>query len=207
MKKFLQAMALVLLAACSTATSVRGNWQGEPVGAAFEHVLVVGVSANSRMRRSFELALSELIRKPGTQATAAVQAGEGAVAPSVETVTAMVRATGADGVLITRLVSRKVSAEETESRIGVKTQRPATLNGGPGLVELFSLDYNEYEDPGELTARSTVILETSLYDVRQDGRLVYTITTKSKFREDRDDVIANVTRAIAGKLRQDGLIR
>jgi hypothetical protein len=207
MKKACQATLLVLLAACSTGTSVTGAWQGERTRTAFSHVLVVGVAANSRIRRSFEVALSDLIRKGGTQATAAVQAGDGATAPTAENVAALVKSTGADAVLVTRLASRKIAAKESETRVGVKTQQPTNLNGGPGLVELFSLEYNEYEEPGELSAKSTVVVESSLYDTRQDGRLVYVVTTTAQYREDRDDVIANVTGAIAGQLRGEGLVR
>ncbi|CAG0941988.1 hypothetical protein GPROT2_01533 [Gammaproteobacteria bacterium] len=206
MKRICQAVLLALLTACSTATTVTGQWQGDRTPA-FKHLLIVGVSANSRMRRSFEIALGELIRARGTLATAAIQAGDGAATPTPDGVTAMARALDADGVLVTRLASRKVSARESESRIEVKTQQPVKLDGSPGLVELFSLEYNEYEDPGELSAKSTAVLESSLYDMRQDDRLAYVITTTAKFREDRDDVVDNVTRAIAAQLQRAGLIR
>jgi hypothetical protein len=207
MKKAAQVMLLALLAACSTGTSVTGAWQGEKTRTTYDHVLVVGVSANSRVRRSFEVALSELLRKGGTKATAAVQAADGATVPTAENVAALARSTGADAVLVTRLAARKIAAKESETRVGVKTQQPTNLNGGAGLVELFSLEYNEYEEPGELTAKSTVVVESSLYDQRQDGRLVYVVTTTAQYREDRDDVIASVTGAIAGQLRREGLVR
>lgn len=45
------------------------------------------------------------------------------------------------------------------------------------------------------------------YDLRRDDQLVYVVTTESKFREDRDDVIADITRAIARQLTQAGLVR
>ena len=208
MKKSCQILLLALLTACSTATTVKGEWQGKLPVAAFDHILVVGVSDNSRMGRSFEVALADLIRSPRTRATAAVEVTDAAAMPTAESITTTARAIGADGVLVTRLVSRRVSASESESRFGVKTERPTSLHGTPGLIELFSLKYSEYEDPGELTAKSTVLLESSLYDLRQDDRLVYAITTRSKFHEGgNDDIIANVTQAIAGQLRSEALIR
>lgn len=207
MNRTCQALLLALLTACSTATTVTGEWQGGRTSTSFDHLLIVGISANSRMRRSFEIALADLVRARGGQATAAIQVGDGTTTPTPEGITAMARAIGADGVLVTRLAARKVSARESETRYGVKAQQPTRLGSGPGLVELFSLEYNEYEDPGELSARSTAILESSLYDMRQGDRLAYVVTTTAKFREDRDDVVANVTRAIAGQLQRVGLIR
>lgn len=207
MKRTCQMLLLMLLAGCSTTTTVRGDWQEEPSQPAFSHVLVLGVTPSTRIRRSFEVALAELLDSSQTRATAAIVAAGNADAPTVEGIRALAQANGVDGVLVTRLVARKVAAHETASRMGVKTARPVSLRDGPGLIELFSLDYNEYEDPGEFTAQSTATTETSLYDLRRDDQLVYVVTTESKFREDRDDVIADITRAIARQLTQAGLVR
>lgn len=197
-----------VLAGCGARTSVTGAWQeGKPTGVAYRHVLVVGVTPNSRVRRSFELALADAVESGTTRATASIQTKESAPQLSPEIVNRMAQATGADAVLITRVVSRKVSASESESRVRVKTQQPSNLNGGTGLVELFSLEYHEYEEPGEMTAKSTAVLETSVYEATGTARLVYTLTVTSKFREDRDDVVGDVAKAIAGQLRREGLIR
>jgi len=74
-------------------------------------------------------------------------------------------------------------------------------------VELFSLEYQEYEEPGELRATSTAVVESSLYEADNSGRLIFTLTTTSEFREGRDDVIGDVAKAIATKLRREGLVR
>jgi len=206
MKRTCQVLLLMLLAGCSTTTTVRGDWQGEPQVPAFDHLLVLGVTPSTRVRRSFEVALAELLDSPRTRATAAIVAAGNADAPTAEGIRALAQAHGVDGVLVTRLVARKVAAHETASRMEVKVSRPTSLREGPGLIELFSQDYNEYEDPGEFTAQSTATTETSLYDLRRDDRLVYVVTTESKFQEDRDDIIADITRAIARQLGQAGLV-
>lgn len=205
----LAALLIALIAACGARTSVTGNWQ-EPRSAAapFAHVLVVGVSPASRTRRSFEEALTGLIAAGGgTKATASIRAGKATQPLTQDTVNAMVRASGADAVLVTRLASRRVALEEGETRVGVKTERPSSLRDGPGLVELFSQTYHEYEEPGEISTRSKVVLESSLYEADDGSRLVYTMLTSAEFEEGKDDVIADVTTAIARQLRRDGLIR
>ncbi len=204
----LATLVLTGIAACGSGVSVTGAWQDEshrPV--AFERVLVVGISPNSRLRRNFELALGDAITARGTKAFAAVQTAQWKPKLDREIVTSMVQATGADAVLVTRLASRKVTATETAARTGVKTRQPTNLHGGTGLVEFFSLEYQEYEEPAELSAQSTAIVETAVYDARDGGRLIYTVTTTASFRDDQDDVVDAVTGAIAGELRKAGLVR
>jgi hypothetical protein len=208
MSRIIATLLIALLAGCGTRTSVTSSWQ-EPVTTKvpFEHVLVVAVSPNSRLRRSFEQALTDLLTTRGTKASAAIVVGGAKKALDRDAVAEMVRSTGADAVLVTRLASRRVSLEEDPTRVGVKTERPASLSDGPGLVELFSQTYHEYEEPGEITARSKATLESSLYEAVDGGRLVYTLITKAEFEEGKDDVVADVTSAIARHLRRDGLIR
>lgn len=196
------------LAGCGTQVGMSGGWSAtDRAGAPFSDVLVVGISPNSRVRRSFELALADAIASDRVQAHASVQTPESQPQLTREIVASMVSATGADAVIVTRLISRKVAASESAGRTGVKTRQPTSLNGGVGLVELFSLQYNEYEEPGELSARSSAIIETTVYETRVRGDLVYALTTTAAFTENRDDVVGDVARAIARRLRQDGVIR
>lgn len=208
-KCVLAAGLVALVAACGTRTSVTGTWD-EPRSSAvpFEHVLVVAVSPNSRLRRSFEQAMADLIATgKGSTASASISMGKATQPLTRDTISAMVRASGADAVLVTRLASRRVALEEGETRVGVKTQRPSSLSDGPGLVNLFSQTYHEYEEPGEISARSDAVLESSIYAAEDGGRLVYTLTTKAEFDEGQDDVVANITTAIVRQLRRERLIR
>lgn len=202
------ALPALTLVGCGASTAVSSAWEGPRTTVLpRRHLLVVGVSPNSRIRRSFEVELARLLGSTATQATPAVKVGAPAAPLDAASVGAMVRGTGADTVLVTRLVSRRVGLEESRGRVGVKTQVPANINDSPTLVDLFRLEYNEYEEPGEITAKSTAVVETSVYDARDGGRLFYRVTTTSEFDEERDDVIAEVAGAIARQLRRDGLVR
>jgi hypothetical protein len=199
---------LALLGGCGARTSITSRWEEpRPAAIPFGHVLVVGVSENSRLRRSFEEALAVKLGTGGTRTTASVRAGNPTQTLDRDLVVAMVRSTGADAVLVTRLTSRKAKLEEGETRVGVKTSQVSSLSDGPGLIELFSQSYHEYEEPGELTARSRAILESTLYLAVDGGRLVYTLITKAEFEEGKDDVVGDVATAIARQLRSDGLVR
>ncbi|MCK6371375.1 MAG: hypothetical protein L6Q83_08655 [Gammaproteobacteria bacterium] len=202
------ASVLVLLAGCGARTSVSGNWE-EPRSKAvpFGHVLVVGVSPNVRTRRSFEEAMVADIASSTTRASAAIRLGSPTAPLTAETVAGMVRASGADAVLVTRVATRRVALAEEPGRVGMKTSRPSSLGDGPGLVELFSQTYHEYEEPGEITTRSKAELESSVYHAVDGGQLVYTLRTRIRFEEGKDDVIGEVANAIARQLRRDGVIR
>lgn len=200
--------AALLLAGCGARTSVTSDWQ-EPRSslAPFTHPLVIGVSPNLRLRRSFETALAEAIAIGPTRASTAIASAGPNEPLTRQTVSEMIRATGADSVLVTRLVSRRVALDEDPGRVGVKVQRTSSQADAPGLIDLFSQTYNEYEEPGELTARSRAVLISELYEATEGGRLVYSITTTVEFTEGRDDFIGAVTTAIARQLRRDGLVR
>lgn len=202
------AVLLTLLAACGARTSVTGEWQ-EPRTTAipFDNILVVGISPTSKTRRSFEQALVPLIATGGTKASASITVGGSKKPLTPETLQQMVRETGSDAVLITRIVSRKVSLAESPDRVGVKTQQPSSLGDVTGVVALFQTSYNEYEEPGELSAKAKATLVSSLYEAADGERLVYTVETTVKFDEEKDDPVAAVTQAIAARLRHERLIR
>jgi hypothetical protein len=201
-------LASAVLAGCGARTSVSGEWEG-PRTASLprQHLLVVGVSPNSRIRRGFEQEVVRLVATGATRATPSIQAGSPTAPLDALAVGEMVRATGADTVLVTRLVSRRVGQTEAPGRVGVKTQMPGNINDAPGLVQLFSTDYQEYEEPAEITTRSVATVETSVFEASGTGSLFYRISTTVEFDEERDDVVAEVAGAIARQLKRAGLVR
>ena len=208
-------LALLSLAGCGTGTSATGEWK-EPrsVNAPYSSVLVVGMAENSRVRRSFEEQLAAYLSAGGTKASASILVGSsllGSEALSKESVTAMVKSTGADAVVVTRLLKRTVKAGETRETVDVKLGPQVTVVEEPGLTEVFASNVTYTQVPGQLTAKSKAILETSLYDVADKGRVVYTIATESKFEEINGDAIIDITGdiadAISKQLRSNRLVR
>lgn len=205
--------AVLTIMGCGTGTSATGTWR-EPrsASAPYGHVLVVGISPNSRVRRSFEHQLTEAISTGGTRATASIfvasEMGAGALSP--ETVRAMVEKSGSDAVLVTRLLGRTVTSGMSQERVDVKAGRTVTVIESLGVTEVYAANYSLNKEPGELVAKSKAIIETSVYDVADNGRVVYVITTNTKFEEvDGDalvDITGNLADAIAGRLRSDRLV-
>lgn len=202
---------LVLLAAgCTSATHVRSTWH-EPEGSRgpYGKILVIGVSDNAKRRRSFEESVIAEITSSQTRGWSSVRQ-MGAKQPiNRETLTPIVTALSADAVLVTRLVSRKVLPSETESRTEMQSrqQAPSDLNNPDNIARLFTYQYHEHEEPGELRARSVVIVETELYEANDGGKLVFSMTVDTTFTETEVDIMAEISTAIAKRLRAENLIR
>ncbi len=111
-----------------------------------------------------------------------------------------VKGTGADAVVVTRLVNREVTAEEVDARTGLKTQRKEG-----GLVNLFRYDYNEYEEPAYIVAKNDATLSTEIYKATQ-GDMVYKMQSTIIDKDSIYDVIEEASEAIVRRLRRDGLV-
>ena len=202
---------LVLLAAgCMSSTNVRSTWH-EPEGSRgpYGKILVIGVSDNAKRRRSFEESLLAEIASSQTRSWSSVRQMGAKQPVNRETLTPIVKTLGADAVLVTRLVSRKVLPTETESRTEIQSrqQAPSDLNNPDNIARLFTYQYHEHEEPGELRARSRVIVDTELYEANDGGKLVFSMTVDTTFTETDGDIMAEISTAIARRLRAENLIR
>ena len=208
------AVAMALVAAgCGTGTSATSEWkQPQPVDLPYRHVLVIGVSPNSRVRRGFEEQMVDAIVKGGTKATGSIFAGSamGSEALTPENVKAMVASTGADAVLVTKLLTRTTKMAETQQKVDIKAQPSITITEEPGLTTVFASDYTMTIEPTELMVKSKATIEATLFDVADKGRLVYRVAVNSKFEEETGDevldIVGNIADAIAGELRRDKLV-
>jgi hypothetical protein len=194
-------------------TSASGDWrEPQTTNAPYDHVLVVGVTPSSRVRRSFEHQLSDAISTGSTKASASVFVASDIRARdlSAETVKAMVEKSGADAVLVTRLLARTVTAGISQERVDVKPGETVTVIEEPGMTEIYAANYSLNLEPGELVAKSKATIESTLYDVADNGRIVYVINTNSKFEETDGDALVDITGdiadAVADRLRSDRLI-
>ena len=208
------ALALLAIAGCGTGTSATGEWRPpRSANVPFSNVLVVGISANSRVRRSFEEQLVQYLSAGGTKASASILLGSamGSETLTRDAVLAMVKDTGADAVVVTKLIRRTVKAGETQETVDIKIGPQITVYEDAGLTEIFASNITMTEEPGQLTAKSKAALETSVYDVADKGRVVYKIATTSKFTEINGDAIiditGNIAEAVSKQLRSDHLVR
>jgi hypothetical protein len=143
----------------------------------------------------------QALQESGNLAEASIRAMPNGQPLNRDSVTQAMRATEAQAVVVTRLVSREVTAQEVAGRSGVKTRRKDEY-----AYDFFRYDYKEYEEPGYLVAKNTVTLSTDLYN-SGDGALVYSIETTIYEKETEFEIFDEASTAIVRRLRRDGLIR
>lgn len=209
----LAALAAVLgLGACSRATTVEGAWvEGVPRSQPFTNVLVIGVTADYNTRCRFERALVAKLRSSAVQATASCSHMNPDDELTKAAVVPLVAKLGVDGVVSTQLVTHNISFEETGSADtrGRGFYKPTEFGYADSWYGTFGVPvvYGEFvAQQTSLTLQRDVTVHSNVYDVRSEA-LVYGIETRTENQETQPDVLAALSGAIAGRLREAGLVR
>jgi len=148
----------------------------------------------------------------GSQATASFQIErETGVQPlSRENVMAMAIETGADAVVVTRMLDYSAEHGKSKAEAHVKAGRQVEDIETENTTQVWVGNYSIQQTPGQPITKNNVILESTVYDVSDNGRSIYIISTDYKFKIDGNSYMENVTRdvanAIVKKVRQAGLI-
>ena len=162
--------ALLMLASCAS-TTLQSQWRDPGYTAGpFKKIFVIGLSARDvTARRIFEDVMVAKLMAVGVQAVPEWQylkdegqAGEGAVSAAVD-------ATGADAVLMARLVA-------IDTRYSVT---PVAVPGpGFGWYGRYAGWYSGWYAAPQVTQYDVVIVETSLFDTKTK-RLVWSATSQT----------------------------
>ena len=162
--------ALVLCAGCAS-TTLQSQWRDpQYTGGPFRKIFVIGLSARDvTARRIFEDVMVAKLIAAGVQAvpewqhlTGEGQAAEGAVSAAVD-------GTGADAVLVARLVA--IDTRFSVTPIGVP---------GPGFgwYGPYAGWYSGWYSAPQVTQYDVAIVETSLFDTKTK-RLVWSATSQT----------------------------
>jgi hypothetical protein len=187
------AVAAVVLAGCAT-TTLQSTWSDPGfMGGPFRKVFVVGLSARDiTARRVFEDVMVAKLVAAGVQAVPAwqylkveEQADEGSVAAAVE-------GSGADAVLMARL-------------LGVDTRISVTPGGLPGPGFGWYGGYAGWYAAPMITQYEIAIVETTVYDART-RRLVWSATSETFNPASVQKDAPGLADAIIAGLRKGGLL-
>lgn len=156
------ALAIAVLAACeTTSTQIKGVWVNPDKGRApVESVLVIGINRDATARRIYEDAIVAQLAARGIKARVSYsllpELGP-APPPGIEKV---VRAAGADAVLVSRTVRTRTDIRVT----------PGYSHGGPmGFHGMWS---NSWSVPPNIYTEENVDVESQLFDTK-DFALVW----------------------------------
>jgi hypothetical protein len=157
--------ALALLAGCATSRLVSQQSNPDYVGKSFKSVMVVGVTTDDLLRRTFEDRMVALLGKRGLKGIPAY-AAVGSRGQVVEAdLRQAIAKSGAEGVLVTRVTRVDRSSG---------TVPGATVMVGVGFYGYYSTVWQTVEiAPQKVTGPSWTVSETRLFDAK-NGALAWT---------------------------------
>jgi hypothetical protein len=177
-------LGMALAVGCSS-TEMKDTWTDPSAqGARLSRVVVIAMTPDEGVRR---LAEDEFVRQiKGAQVVPSYQALQGVDLRDKQAVVTQLRARGFDGALVMRLA-------------GVSEQvRPVAFD-----------DYYDYayraEFGPEVETQTIVRVESKLYALDQ-GKLIWSGTSKTFDPSSAKDVVDDVSRAVAKALEKKGLI-
>ena len=157
------AFTFLLLSFCSTTqttnTWVDQSYRGSPVS----DVLVIAVSKDGNLRRSFENKFVQKLKATGVRAVPSAAEMPLDQKMEKEAVLAIVKKLGVDSVLVTHLVSVK----EKDVSTPAAEYRPAD-DYHRGQAEFYQDVYDYSRQPQYYPTRVKVRLESKLYDVKTE---------------------------------------
>ena len=191
--------ALVGLAIWSCAsTQLTDTWRDpKHSGPPLTRILVVGVTRQAGMRRTFEDEFVRQLQAKGVQAVASYTlVPEDGEVPR-ERLAQAVKESGVEGVMVTRLV-----------RVDRETQvYPGTYVGSPyaGFYRFYSSAWVGFYEPPQVYSYDVVTAETNLFDVRGDT-LIWSGTTETLARRNVKKEVTEFATVILGALLAGKLI-
>jgi hypothetical protein len=185
------------LGGCAS-TSLVNQWKSPGFsGPPLKKVLVVGVTKQPGPRRIFEDELSAALRAAGVQAvpsyTVIPQDGQAEQA----VLERALRDIGADGVLVTRLVSRE---QKTQVTPGFYQPMPAM-----GMYGWYSSAWVGYYEPPTVYQYDVVTADTSVYSVNA-GELLWSGTTETFSPTDVAKETRGFAKIIIEALKKAGIV-
>ncbi len=190
-------VAAATLGGCAS-TSLVSQWKSpEFSGPPLKKVLVVGVSNQPGPRRIFEDEFAAALKAAGVDAVPSytVIPQDGQVEQAV--LEKAVRDVGAEGVLITRLVSRE---QKTQVSPGYYQPVP-TL----GMYGWYSSAWVGYYEPPTVYQYDVVTADTSVYSVNA-GKLLWSGTTETFSPTDVAKETPGFAKVIIGALKKAGIV-
>lgn len=213
-KNHLHAVFVVLIAFAISACESTGPSQTtsvdrvlratEHVNAPYKKILVVAAVPSRETARNIEFGITGELNSAKVEAHSFVRESS-STEPTEAAIQDFIKEHGIDAVIV---VSANLTAaavrQQSEEQIDIQV-----IPQGGSLVGFFRSDYKEVKRPNQAEGSDytlDVSLVSDLYDVKSDKR-VYSIESSTQNGETRYKIFMAQSKAIAGRLKEDGLIR
>ena len=201
MKKILLALAgAAMLASCGTPTSFVSTWRDpEAQPLQFQKVLVVAFVPDEGQRRSAEDAMVKNITRVDAIPSYRIMSKE--EMKDSDASKAKIQELGIDGVVTMRFLGSDEKLEYV----------PGTMSYGPSYYQPFWGYYGYASpmmyDPGYYMTTNIVRLETNIFALAADEKLIWTGHSETTDPTSLDDLINSVARATGEELVKQGLLK
>ena len=201
-------LAITGLAGCTQSIRATGAWaEGATRPQTFRKLLIVGVSPDYNQRCNFEWVLATKLRSATVEAITSCSLMKSDVQLSRESIEPVIKSSGADGVVATRLVTSGGSLKQggTSDTRGSAMYKATDMGYGYGYYGM-PVVYGDFAASRPIIElESTFDVVTQVYETR-GASPVYSLKTTGKSRDAINIIREDISSAIAERLRQDGLI-
>ncbi|MGH8767892.1 MAG: hypothetical protein ACREVT_06860 [Burkholderiales bacterium] len=191
---------LAVLCGCAT-TELTHTWKDPQYrGGPVKKIMVAGISNQASVRRTFEDTFAEILRTNGVEAVPShtVVPEDGQMAE--DKLRAAVEQSGADGVLITRMVER-----QTETTIPRATPMPPSIGARHSYYGYYSGAWIGYYEPATVQTFDYIVAETTLF-VAANPQPVWSGTTRTMESKDIRAATEGFAKPVIAALKKEGLI-
>ncbi len=189
-----------VLAGCGSRSKLVRSWHAQQAVGPVQDVLVVGISTNEAAVRLWERIFVQEFASRGVRAWSAIKFTGFIPEPKKEALQAAIKKSGAKCVLITHIVDK---SSTTYTRPGYVRFVPSGFYRS--LYGYYGHAYRAVHLPPQDVTRTTVILETNLYDAAS-GKLLWTAQTSTRDPKLLKTDFANMVRLLLDDLQGKGLI-
>jgi len=189
--------AAFLLASCTTTTVMTDVWKDKTYQGKPQEIVVIMVAKSPDMRNLFEDRFSAELDDRGNNAFQSYTIIPMEQLRDKEMVKSKIRSSGADTVLISRLVDTK---EIKSYRPGQIYAVPSAYYGWGGYYDIVFADYGYTGDV------QVAYIETNLYDVKTE-KLIWSGHSKTERTEGEQQLINAFIKVMIKKLSSAGIIK
>lgn len=181
-----------VLTACTTAKPTL-EWRDQSfAGGPFDNILIVGISNQETVRRTFENTFVDRLQEDKIKATASFALMPAETRPSEKNIKAVISDIKFDSVLVTHMVGVKEK----------EVYHPAVYRNDTyrGFYDYYGYVGAYVYEPGYYTRHELVKLETNLYDTKTE-QLVWSMQSESMDPNSEKSLIDAKIRLVINKLK------
>lgn len=166
-RSFLLFLCFLLLSSCSS-SKILSSWSDTtltPYRAGT--ILIVGVAKDETKRRIYEDTFADSLKEAGITAIPSYTVSKQSIQPNEKSLRAILAKTKSTSVLITHMIGHDEKAFYQPGAAMIGSNR--FYNSG--LYGYYPFVYNSIWNTGSFITTTTVILETTIYDVQSEKRI------------------------------------